>query len=123
MVCRNVFGLLVKLSLLAMMYSAPPRPNKLYGIECLCLGTGYEWAGLTCSLISSSARNTGESLYIKQSSCRWECVNRASDLHHFHHLYVTARYCWPVVRTAHAMRASLLASATTATFECFLSPS
>src|SRR5580698_10416702 len=53
----------------------------------------------------------------------WECVNRVSDLHHFHHLYVTARYSCPVVRTAHAIRVILLASATTATFECFFSPS
>jgi hypothetical protein len=38
MVCGNVFGLSVKLSLLAMMYSAPTRPNKLDGIECLAWG-------------------------------------------------------------------------------------
>jgi len=41
----------------ALMYSAPSRPNKSVGIECLAMGQVYDWVGLTCSSINVFCRN------------------------------------------------------------------
>jgi hypothetical protein len=83
MVCDNVSGLSVKLSLLAMMYSAPYRPNKSVGITCRALGQVYDRVGWTCSSIIFLWRRNLQKISDLVDRAVGMCESR-SDLHHFH---------------------------------------
>jgi hypothetical protein len=116
---RQCIRPVMKLSLLAMMYSAPCFSYQACRHRVPCPKTGYELGRFDlfshqffCTQYRGNfIRNRRRVVGMCESPQRFAS---------FPPLYVAVRYCWPVVKTAQAMRAILLAKATTATWECFL---
>jgi hypothetical protein len=100
---------------MAMMYSAPRLSYQACRHRVPCLATGYERGRFDLFFHQFFCMQYRRNFYKIQPSPGGGNVRIALAICIISTTYVAVRYCWPVVSTAQAMRASLLASATTAT--------